>query len=64
MSSNLGHGENCMKFAGQFDSGIGKGGGRGRGKRCHRSVEYWEWLGLFSFCLSLERPPAHIQDLQ
>jgi len=53
-----------MKFAGQVDSGIGKGGGKGRRKRCHKSVEYWEWLGVFSMWLSLERPPAHIQALQ
>ena len=38
-----------MKFAGQVDSGIGKEGGRGRGKRCHKSVEYREWLGVFFF---------------
>jgi len=60
----LGQEENSMKFAGQVESGIGKEGGRGRGKRCHESVEYWEWLGIFSFWLSLERPPAHVQDLQ
>jgi len=52
-----------MKFVGQVDIGIGKEGGREKGKRYHKSMECWEWLGVFSFWLSLERPPAHIQVL-
>jgi hypothetical protein len=46
-----------MKRAGQVESGIGKGGGRGRGERCGKSVECREWLEVFSFLFIIRKAP-------